>query len=222
MSAEIAYGFWPLVVFSTVVLVVFAASFFHPRTRRDWRVMGAFSGFAVALFTEMYGFPLTIYLLTGSFGDRLPWLSLSHDDGHLLNALLGWKGDAHVSPMHVVSYALIAAGFWLIAAAWRKLYAATLAKRLATDGPYRRVRHPQYAGFLLIMIGFLFQWPTIPTLIMFPVLVLVYRRLAIGEEREVAARFPAVWDEYALATPRFLPRLRRAALTAAANQGQSR
>ena len=209
MTPENAYGLWPLVVLSSVILVVFAASFFHPKTKRDWRAMGAFSAFAVALFTEMYGFPLTVYLLTGWLGDRVPWLKLTHDNGHLLNDLIGWNGDAHVSPFHLVSYVLIGAGFWVIAAGWRKLWAAAQAGRLATDGPYRYIRHPQYSGFMLIMVGFLFQWPTIPTLIMFPILVIVYRRLAIGEEREVAERFPDAWNDYAEVTPRFVPSRRR-------------
>ena len=209
VTSENAYGLWPLVVLSSVASVAFAASFLHPKTKRDWRAMGAFSAFAVALFTEMYGFPLTIYLLTGWLGDRVPWLNLTHDNGHLLNGLIGWKGDAHVSPLHLVSYALLGLGFWLVAGAWRRLWAAAQAGSLATDGPYRHIRHPQYSGFMLIMVGFLFQWPTIPTLIMFPILVVVYRRLAIGEEREVANRLPERWSDYAAVTPRFLPSLRR-------------
>ena len=80
--------------------------------------------------------------------------------------------------------------------------------RLATTGPYARVRHPQYDGFLLIMIGFLLQWPTIPTLIMFPILAIVYTRLARSEEREVAARFGEAWRDYAARTPAFIPRRR--------------
>lgn len=64
-----------------------------------------------------------------------------------------------------------------------------------------------FTAFLLIMIGFLLQWPTIPTLIMFPILVAVYARLARNEEREVAARFGAQWTVYAAHTPVFLPRL---------------
>jgi len=221
VNAENAYGLWPLVGLSSVILVVFAASFFHPKTTRDWRAMGAFSAFAVALFTEMYGFPLTIYLLTGWLGDRVPWLNLTHNSGHLLNDLVGWKGDAHVSPLHLVSYALIGAGFWLIAAAWRRLWAAARAGGLATDGPYRHIRHPQYSGFLLIMVGFLVQWPTIPTLIMFPILVAIYRRLAIGEEREVAARFPEAWNDYAAVTPRFLPSRRRRSPPSTTKLGQA-
>ena len=221
MTPENAYGLWPLVVLSSVILVVFAASFFHPKTKRDWRAMGAFSAFAVALFTEMYGFPLTVYLLTGWLGDRVPWLKLTHDNGHLLNDLIGWNGDAHASPFHLVSYVLIGAGFWVIAAGWRKLWGAAQVGRLATDGPYRYIRHPQYSGFMLIMVGFLLQWPTIPTLIMFPILAVVYRRLAIGEEREVAARFPKAWKEYAELTPRFVPTRRRRLRPSSTKLGQA-
>lgn len=138
----------------------------------------------------------------------LPELALTHDGGHLWSALLGWRGDPHVSPFHLVSYAAIGGGFWLIAAAWRQLWAAQRCGALATGGPYERVRHPQYAGFLLIMVGFLLQWPTIPTLVMFPPLVVVYRRLAIAEEAAVRAEHASVWDDYARRTPRFISRRR--------------
>ena len=203
MSAD--YGLWPLVIVDTAIFVIFAASFFHPRNKRDWRVMGSYSAFLVALFTEMYGFPLTIYLLAGPLGSRFPLLREDHAGGHLWNDLIGWKADPHVSPFHLVSYALIGSGFWLIAKAWRHLYAAAREGSLATEGPYARIRHPQYVGFLLVMIGLLVQWPTIPTLVMFPVLAVVYRRLARSEEAEVAATFGPAWRDYAARTPAFLP-----------------
>ena len=202
---DYGYGLWPLVAIYSAVFIVFAASFFHPRTRRDWRALGGFSAFVVALFTEMYGLPLTIYLLSGPLGDRFG-LDLTHDRGHLWSDLVGWSGDPHLSPFHLASYAVIGAGFWLIASGWRVLHAAQRAGRLAVDGPYARVRHPQYAGFLAIMVGFLLQWPTLITLAMFPVLAVVYRRLAIAEEREVRAAHGAEWDAYAARTTRFLPR----------------
>jgi protein-S-isoprenylcysteine O-methyltransferase Ste14 len=211
MNAQNGYGLWPFVVLDSAIVLLFAKSFFHPKTKRDWKVMGAFSAFMVALFTEMYGFPLTIYLLSGWLGDRFPALNLSHNSGHLLNDLIGWKGDPHVSPFHLASYGLIVAGFWLIAVSWRHLLQAVRADSLATSGPYRWVRHPQYAGFLIVMIGFLFQWPTFLTLIMFPVLVLVYRRLALSEEREVGECFGASWERYAATTPRFIPKSHRRA-----------
>lgn len=208
-----AYGLWFLVLVDSVIFIVFAASFFHPKTRRDWRAMGAFSAFIVALFTEMYGVPLTIYLLSGYLGSQFPGLSLTHGGGHLWNDLIGWTGDPHLSPFHIASYVLIGAGFGVIASAWGVLWAAQRSGQLAVKGLYARIRHPQYAGFMLIMIGFLLQWPTLATLAMFPVLVMVYRHLAIGEEREVREHFGPAWDAYAARTPRFLPHLGRSTAT---------
>lgn len=103
MSGDQAYGRWPLVLLTTGLFVLFAASFFHPRSRRDWRAMGAFSAFLVALFTEMYGVPLTVYLLAGWLGDRIPGLKATHAGGHLWNDLIGWTGDPHLSPFHLAS-----------------------------------------------------------------------------------------------------------------------
>jgi protein-S-isoprenylcysteine O-methyltransferase Ste14 len=207
MSAEYGYGLWALVVFNSLLFIGFAVSFFHPRSRRDWRALGGFSAFVVALFTEMYGYPLTIYLLSGPLSG-LVGVDLSHNSGHLWNELIGWKGDPHASPFHLASYVFIIGGFWLIASGWKHLYAAQKSGRLATSGPYGRIRHPQYTGFALIMVGFLLQWPTFATLLMFPVLLYVYRRLAVREERDVAGEFGAAWTRYAEVTPRFVPRLR--------------
>ena len=201
------YGLWPLVVFNSLLFIVFAVSFFHPKTKRDWRALGGFSAFVVALFTEMYGYPLTVYLLTGPFAGLIPGVNLSHNAGHLWTDLIGWKGDPHLSPFHLASYLFIGGGFWLIAAAWRHLFAAQRASTLATEGPYARVRHPQYVGLILIMIGFLLQWPTLATLAMFPVLLYVYRRLAIREEREVRAELGQAYERYAARVPRFVPHL---------------
>ncbi len=180
------YGLWALVVFNSLLFIVFAVSFFHPKTKRDWRALGGFSAFVIALFTEMYGYPLTVYLLTGPLAGLVPGVDLSHNAGHLWADLIGWKGDPHLSPFHLLSYVFIGGGFWLIAAAWKVLYAAQRAGKLATEGAYARVRHPQYLGFILIMVGFLLQWPTFATLAMFPVLLVVYRRLAMREERDCA------------------------------------
>ncbi len=208
---DYGYGLWFLVIVNSLVFIIFAASFFHPRSGRDWRALGGFSAFIVALFTEMYGYPLSVYLLSGSLGT-----GLSHNDGHLWADLVGWKGDPHMSPFHLASYVFIGGGFWAIAAAWRVLFAAQRHGELAATGPYARVRHPQYTGFILIMIGFLLQWPTIATLVMFPILLVVYRRLAMREEREVAAEFGDRWLAYAAITPRFIPRRASAASPGAA------
>jgi protein-S-isoprenylcysteine O-methyltransferase Ste14 len=206
-----AYGLWSLVVINSAVFIIFAFSFTRPRTARDWRSFGAFGAFLVALFTEMYGFPLTIYLLSGWLSSRYPGLDLfSHEAGHLWETLLGWRGDPHFNPVHLLSNVLIGGGFILLASAWRILYEAQRTHRLATTGPYAYVRHPQYMGFILIMLGFLLQWPTLPTLVMFPILVVMYVRLARREEREALAAFGDAYARYAANTPAFFPRIGRA------------
>lgn len=206
--ADTAYGLWHLVILNTALFTIFAVGFFHPRTGRDWRAMGGFTAFLVALFTEMYGAPLTVYLLAGWLGSKIPGLAATHAGGHLLNDLIGWQGDAHLSPFHLASYVLIGGGFWLVAVAWPVLLKAASSGKLAVTGAYAWVRHPQYDGLLLVMIGFLLQWPTIPTLIMFPVLVWFYTRLARAEERGLAACFGEAWTVYASRTPGFVPRRR--------------
>lgn len=204
-----AYGLWLLVVINSAVFILFAFSFYHPRTKLDWRSFGAFSAFIIALFTEMYGFPLTIYLLSGWLGSRYPGINLyGHDAGHLWHTLFRMKGDPHFDVFHVLSNVLIFGGFILLSSAWRVLYKAQHNHRLATTGPYAYARHPQYAAFILIMLGFLLQWPTLVTLVMFPVLVFVYVSLAKREEREALAEFGETYARYAAATPRFVPRLR--------------
>ncbi len=203
-----AYGLWSLVLINSAVFILFAFSFFKPNTKRDWRTFGGFSAFIVALFVEMYGFPLTIYLMSGWLARRFPGVDpLGHDFGHLWYTLLGFKGDPHLNPIHIASNLFIVAGFILLSAAWRVLYQAQRQGALATTGPYARIRHPQYAAFTMIMFGFLLQWPTLITLVMFPILVTVYARLARREEAEVRAEFGRAWDEYAARTPRFIPRL---------------
>src|SRR6266571_2939577 len=169
-----AYGLWPLVVINSAVFIIFAVSFARPQTSRDWRSFGAFSAFLIALFTEMYGFPLTVYLLSGWLVSRTPGIDpLSHNAGHLWETLFGLGGDPHQNPLHLLSYAVIG------------------------------------GGFITIMLGFLLQWPTLPTLVLFPILVTMYVRLARREEAEARNEFGAAYASYAAVTPAFVPRLRR-------------
>jgi protein-S-isoprenylcysteine O-methyltransferase Ste14 len=206
MSDSPSYGLWSLVVINSLVFIIFAFSFSKPQTARDWRSFSAFSAFIVALFVEMYGFPLTIYLLSGWLLRQHPGLDVfSHDAGHLWNTLLGWKINPHFDPLHILSNVLILGGFIILSAAWKVLYEAQRTGTLALSGPYAYVRHPQYAGFILIMLGFLLQWPTLVTLIMFPILLSMYVRLARREEHEVLSEFGDEYRRYADRTPAFFP-----------------
>lgn len=204
-----AYGLWGLVFVNSAIFIVFAFSFFKPRTKRDWRSFGAFSAFLVALFTEMYGFPLTIYLFSGWLSSRFPGVDwLSHDAGHLLETMFGWRSNPHLGPFHILSFVFIIGGFAMISTGWRELFLAQRSGELATTGIYDQIRHPQYVGFILVMFGFLLQWPTLVTLVMFPILMIMYIRLARSEERQALASNDDAYRSYMSRVPAFIPRWR--------------
>lgn len=203
------YGLWSLVAINSIFFILFAASFFKPRSRQDWRMLGMFSAFVVALFTEMYGFPLTLYLLSGWLSERFPGIDwLTHNAGHLPEMLFGWQGNPHFGPFHLLSTVFIVGGFWLLAKAWPVLYRAQREGKLARSGPYARIRHPQYAAFILVMTGFLLQWPTLITVVLFPILVTIYVRLARREEELASAEFADEYRAYRAAVPGWWPRWR--------------
>lgn len=202
------YGNWLLVLFNIVLFLYFIKAAFRPRTKTDWTTYRTFGAFIVALFAEMYGFPLTIYLLTSYFGSNFLGLDFTHNSGHLLNDLLGLKGDAHFSPIHILSNVFIVGGLIFLSSAWNVLYQASRKGVLATTGAYRYMRHPQYFAFILVIVGFLLQWPTLITLIMAPVLIVRYVTLARNEEKQMMTKFGQVYREYRSKTPGFFPSLK--------------
>ncbi len=206
-EATSSYGLWTLVILNSAIFIMFAFSFFKPQTKRDWRSFSAFSAFIVALFVEMYGFPLTIYIFSGWLTTRYPEVDFfAHENGHLLHTIFGFEGNAHFDPLHLASFVFIGFGFIMLSKAWSVLYKAQKAGKLAVTGLYAKIRHPQYIGFVAIMFGFLLQWPTILTVAMFPILVIMYWRLAKFEEKESQKRFGKAWDDYAAHVPAFIPK----------------
>jgi protein-S-isoprenylcysteine O-methyltransferase Ste14 len=200
-----AYGFWPIVVINAGLFIFFAFSFLKPKKRWEWRSMGAFTAFLVALFTEMYGFPLTIYILTSVLGSQYPATNpFSHDNGNLFGLLLG--GSKAVSALFMFAGGIIMfAGFMIMAIAWKQIHKS--GGKLVTWGLYSLVRHPQYFGLFLVTVGMIIQWPTIVTLVMWPVLMAMYYRLARREERDMANQFGEEYQSYRRRVPMLLPRL---------------
>lgn len=193
---DYGYNQWFIAIGISALFLWFTFSAFKPKNKTDWKSYGAFSAFVIALFAEMYGFPLTVYLLISWFGNKFPQLNLTHSSGHLWEILLGNKGDPHFSLFHIVSNVLIIGGLFLIADAWKILYNAAKKNSLAVEGPYRYIRHPQYAGFIAIIIGFLLQWPTIPTLLIAPFLIYRYIGLAKSEDQQMLSKFNTKYIQY--------------------------
>ena len=198
-----AYGMWPAAVISVGIFLFFALSYLKPKKRWEWRSMGAFSAFTVALFTEMYGFPLTIYILTSTLGSRYPVIDpFTHVNGHLWVALAG--GSMYVwGLVMLVSWAAIIGGLIIMGKGWRQIHKAN--GEMVTSGLYHRVRHHQYFGLFLITVGFLIQWPTIITAAMWPILAVMYYRLAHREEKEMETKFGGSYTEYKQRIPMFIP-----------------
>lgn len=198
--ADYGYGLW---IFAVINIVLFGSFLLALPYRRKSKLAtaskGILSAFIVALFAEMYGFPLTILILSWLVGYQNP---LTHDSGHLLYPQLGM-----LSPIHFLSILMIFGGIILISKGWSKIYNAKGA--LVTDGIYSYIRHPQYLGIFLATSGFLLQWITIPTAIMFPVLLLMYYRLAKSEENEMREQFGDDYNRYSTSVPMFLPKLQK-------------
>lgn len=200
-----AYGMWVVVAFNIGIFLFFILSFLKPRGGEEWRSMGVVTAFLAALFAEMYGFPLTIYLLTGWLGDAYPVLQpFSHKFGHLWVVVFGGSNLAWAIVMGL-SLVFIIMGYMLLSKGWSQIHAAR--GGLVTNGIYAYARHPQYTGLFLVIIGFLVQWPTLLTVLMAPALLFAYVRLAKTEEQRVRSEFAESYDAYARHTPAFFPPL---------------
>jgi len=202
-----AYGMWIVAAFNIGIFLFFILSFLKPRGSEEWRSMGVVTAFLVALFAEMYGFPLTIYLLSGWLGDAYPVLQpFSHKYGHLWVVVFGGSTLAWAIVMGL-SLGFMILGYLLLSKGWTQIHAAR--GDLVSDGIYAYVRHPQYTGLFLVIIGFLIQWPTLLTVIMAPILLYAYAHLARIEEKRAVKEFGEAYVDYARTTPAFFSPLKQ-------------
>lgn len=181
---------WDLAAASAFFFSLFLLSLSFKR-RREKLSGGLYLSFITSLFAEMYGFPLTIYILSSYFGGIPP---------------MYWKGHLLGIPGFIMGSAILVAGIYLVVAGWRRIYMAQ--GRLVVEGIYGRVRHPQYLGFILLTLGWLIHWPTFITAILWPILTFSYYRLAVEEERELTSRFGEDYEKYVGKVPMFVPRIR--------------
>jgi len=206
-NIDYSYGMWVVAFFNIGLFLFFVLSFLKPRGSEEWRNMGIVTAFLVALFAEMYGFPLTIFMLTSWLGDAYPALQpFNHKLGHLWVVVFGGSTLAWALVMGV-SLALMIMGYVLLSKGWSQIHNAR--GGLVTDGIYAYARHPQYTGLFLLISGFLVQWPTLPTVLMAPILYFAYAHLARKEERRVWDEYGETYAEYARKTPAFFPPLRQ-------------
>ena len=172
--------------------------FAAPRGWREWAGAGLVQAFIIALYAEMYGFPLTIYLLVRFFG-----LDRTHLNANLWSTLLG-MGDTGMMIAMIGGYILLFVGVGLFIEGWRELYRAHREDRLAQEGFYALVRHPQYTGLFIGLFGEgVVHWPTVFSVTLFPLIVLTYTYLAYREERQMLARFGAEYKDYRRRVPMF-------------------
>lgn len=199
MTDVYEYGMWTMAVVSIVFFTIFALGFFFPRKKREWHALGVFEAFVVALYAEMYGFPLTIYVLSSFLGMKIPFI---HFKGHLWATLFGWGDKGAMLEMGIGSVVMLT-GMGLVAVGWQKIHRA--GNKLVTGGVYGIIRHPQYLGFILVTTGMLIHWPTLLTLVMFPILVGAYLYLAKKESKELAGRFGEEYQRYKNLVPALIP-----------------
>tara|TARA_R110001606_G_C15403585_1_gene653700 strand:+ start:13628 stop:14287 length:660 start_codon:yes stop_codon:yes gene_type:complete len=202
MEQDFAHsGAWALAILMIVVISWFLYRYLAPKTWREWASAGVVQAFIIALYAEMYGFPLTIYLLARFFG-----LDGTDLNASLWSSLLG-LGETGMMISMLVGYAFIFLGIGIFFQGWRQVHQARQQSQLVTDGLYRFVRHPQYTGLFIALFGEgVVHWPTLFSVGLFPIIVFVYVRLAKKEEQKVLEEFGKEYREYQKRVPMFIPR----------------
>lgn len=201
MERGIAHsGAWVIALFVIVIASWLLYKYMAPKTWREWTGVGLIQAFIIALYAEMYGFPLTIYLMVRFLG-----LDSGNLNANLWSTLID-IGETGMMISMILGYILLFTGFGIFIQGWRELYRAKQENRLATDGLYSLVRHPQYTGLFIGLFGEgVIHWPTVFSVGLFPVIVIAYVLLAKREQQKVIEEFGDEYLEYKRNVPAFLP-----------------
>lgn len=201
MNEHIAHsGAWGIALIVIVLVSWFLYRYLAPRTWKEWAGAGVVQAFIIALYAEMYGFPLTIYLLVRFFG-----IDQSNLNANLWSTLLGF-GETGMMISMVLGYLILFAGIGIFIEGWRVLHRARQERRLITDRLYGLVRHPQYTGLFIGIFGEgIVHWPTLFSIVLFPIIILVYVLLARSEEHKMLHEFGDEYRAYRLRVPAFIP-----------------
>lgn len=201
MNQNIAHsGAWGIAIIMIVVASWIFYRYFAPKTWREWASAGVVQAFIIALYAEMYGFPLTIYFLARFFG-----LDKYNLNANLWSSLIG-LGETGMIVSMLAGYFLLFIGIGIFIKGWHQLYQARQENRLITSGLYRFVRHPQYTGLFIGLFGEgVVHWPTLFSVGLFPLIVLAYYLLSRSEEKHVLEQFPDKYRSYQQEVPMFIP-----------------
>ena len=194
-------GAWGLALIMIVFVSWLFYKYFAPKSWHEWASAGVVQAFIIALYAEMYGFPLTIYILSRLFG-----LDRGDMDASLWSSLLG-LGDTGMMISMIIGYALVFLGIGIFFKGWQQVHKARQHNRLVTDGLYKYVRRPQYTGLFIALFGEgVVHWPTLFSVGLFPFIVLAYYLLARREERKVFEEFGELYRQYQRQVPSmFMP-----------------
>jgi len=203
MNEHISHsGAWGVAAIMIVIASWIVYRYLAPKSWREWAGAGLVQAFIIALYAEMYGFPLTIYLLARFFG-----LDREDLNASLWSTLVG-VGETGMLISMLLGYAVLVVGFGLFAQGWRELYRAHRENRVAMDGLYGLIRHPQYTGLFIGLFGEgVVHWPTLFSVGMFPVIVVAYVLLARHEEKRMVERYGERYRAYQRRVPMFFPRI---------------
>lgn len=202
MDENIAHsGVWVMALIMIVVASWFLYKYLAPKSWREWAGAGVIQAFIIALYAEMYGFPLTIYLLA-----RFGGLDRTDLNANLWSSLMG-MGETGMMISMILGYGLLFSGIGLFFQGWRQVYKARQENKLVTGGLYALSRHPQYTGLFIALFGEgVVHWPTLFSIGLLPLIVFIYYRLSLREEKKVIEEFGEEYLAYKKKVPMFIPR----------------